>query len=749
MYNKKLAGSLLVTLISFVNCAFADDVSISSISAIPRLNSLIDIDGHMTDGEWQGALQISLDYEIDPGENTVASQRTTAYLIENGDFLYVAFKALDSEPEKIRAYLSPRDELWESDYVSIALDTFNDSRRAYQFSTNAIGVQADSIIDEINGNDDIGWDSIWTSAGQVNTNGFSVEMAIPLKSLRFVDSDQIKDWKIKLSRVWIRDVKHEFSNVLIDRNQECNLCQFANVKGFKDTKSASNLTVIPAVTLNQSMARDIDNGGGWHGSSIEERGSLDIRWGMNQNVFVNATINPDFSHVEADDLQLQGNERFALRSSEKRAFFQDGSDYFSNWSSLVYTKLFSEPEYGVKLTGKSGEHSYGFISLKDKDTNFLLGDNQSSKTISLEGESSDNQILRYRYDLGEQGNLGFTYTHRDGNEYSNKMLSLDGKYWFGESDYFKFQVMNSDTLNPLYLQQAHNLDSEQTGNAYSINYTHSTRNWDVLLTHHNFGKGFRADAGFVSRNNWKTSALEVARNWYSEERNAWWKSISFDLQLNFISDLDGNRLNRSKGIGAVVNGVYQSSLGFVYYSDQQNFVAQHSENSIPEEIEAILIQTDYDVDTYEIYADFSPFAGLDVSLSYYWGDEVDFFSANLGESKNLISIVGYQLNENLKFTLERSSQSFDVVGDTDFEEKLYNFKTSYQIDTNHSLRFTLQKYRLDDYRNLASQLLYAYEINPFTLFYFGYSDNFRNNEKNRLQRTDKTLFMKFSYAWQL
>jgi len=750
MHYKKSAGSFIIFLTFFVSNVWASTSLNIQTDLIPKVDGKIKIDGVLGAKEWQQAIQIPLSYEISPGENNPATFDTTAYLLEDGEYLYVAFNALDDNPEKIRAYLSERDELWDSDYVGIALDTFNDSRRAYQFFTNAIGVQADSIIDEVNGNNDIGWDAIWESAGALHEKGYAVEMAIPLKSLRFKDNQEVKQWNIKFSRVWIRDVKYEFSNVKIDRNQDCSLCLFKPFNGFEKTLPAKNVTLIPAITLSNSKHRDINANEPWQGAGTEERGSLDARWGINQNLFLNATINPDFSHVEADEMQLEANRRFAIRTDEKRAFFLDGADYFSNWSRLVHTRLFSEPSYGLKLTGKSGDHSYGVISLKDKHTNFLLSDSQSSRGIQLFDQESENQVIRYRYDLGDKGNLGMTYTQRDSDEYSNDMLSVDGKYWLGSSNSFKFQAMTSDTINPLSIQQLHNQKAKEEGDAFSVNFTHSSRDWGIYLTHHYFGEGFRAGSGFVSRSNWKSSAFELERHWYPEDQDQWWKSITFDLQLNKTDDLDGNTLTDEKGVGIIVDGIYQSTMGFIFYNNIQNYVEQKIHSSIlTDEIEALLIQNEYEIDSYEVFADVTPFAGLDISVSFYRGDEVDFYSANLGQLTTISPSASYQVNQNLKLTLAYFNNSLDVIGDTDFEEDIVNFRAAYQLNINSSIRLTLQGYKEGDYREVASQLLYSYQVDPFTLFFFGYSDDFRTTDFDQLRKTDKTLFMKFSYAWQM
>jgi hypothetical protein len=735
--------AIFVLLTPFSSHATTNDTPLD----IPHINQEIEIDGSLSEPSWENALKISLNFEVFPGENSQPPVATTAWLFEDGKNLYIGFDAKDSSIQNIKAYLSERDDIWSSDYVSIALDTFDDSRRAFQFYTNAVGVQADSIVDQITGKTDRGWDGIWQSASKINQDGYVVEMAIPLKSLRFRGGDSLKTWNIRLARIWPRDTKREFANVRDDRNNDCKICQYQSIAGFETITPAQNITLIPAVTLSKSETRDGLTEQNWQSGELTDRESLDFRWGIDQNVYLNATINPDFSQVEADELQLEVNKRFEVFTTEKRAFFLDGADYFSNWSRLVHTKLFAEPDYGVKLTGKSGAHSYGVISLKDKDTIFLLPDNQSSRFIRREGEESDNQIVRYRYDLGDKGNIGFTYTNRDSDDYSNEMLAIDGKYWFGLSDYIKFQVMTSDTLNPeeVYATRT-GIDREQSGNTLSVSYLHTERDWDLLLTHHQFGKDFRADAGFVSRSDWKSSSVQTIKHWYAKDSSNWWNQVSAGIQIARIGDTSGNELIDRTNFDINFSGIYQSEFGVTYLAEEQNFVQQR----VGDSADPALFGRKFDIKTLEVYFDFSPLAGLDISSSISWGDEIDFSTARVGDIVTIQPSVSYQLNDHWKITLDYVSETLEVDNETIYDVKLYNYRTAYQIDVNSFVRLTIQASEDSGNRTMASQLLYSYQVNPYSRFYFGYSDDgFKTADINHFKRTDRTLFTKFSYAWQL
>jgi len=699
--------------------------------AIPHLNNSVNLDGILDDEVWDKALSVPLGYEVDPAENAPASVKTTAFIFEDGETLFIAFEAIDPNPEKIRAYLSERDDIWQSDYVGFTLDTFNDSRRGYQFLANALGIQSDSIIDEINTEQDFGWDSIWRSTGKVNTKGYVVEFAIPLKVLRFSETVGEKQWGIQFFRILPRDVKHKLSNTPQDRNSNCQLCQFDTFEGLSKSSNSNSLILIPSLTMNNNEQRSLQESK-WNNNGIKDRESLDIRWAINSNNVVSATINPDFSEVETDSIQVETNRRFAVFVPEKRAFFTEGADFFSNWSRLVHTKIFLEPEYGVKFIGASGNHSYGVMSIEDKDTRFLVPGSQTSRLVTLAGKKSSNQILRYRYDIGEKGNIGLTYTDRDADDYFNRMLSLNGKYWLTNSDFVRFELMTSDSKNPLEIQQDFGRDEKESGKAFSLNYSHSSRNWSGEASHFQFGNEFRADSGFHNRSNLKTSGVQLIRKWYPENQNKWWKKISFGGEWQKDSEINGFGVSNEKVIELAIESSYQSEFGFSLLKSKERFLTEW-----------------FDLDVQELFVAWTPFAGIDLDISYTTGDQIDFSTVKLGSQDTLQSKINYQVNQHWKLSLEYINQSLDVDQEDGFDLELYNFNTLYQLNRRNFFRITLQGQTDSGERTLATQLLYKYKVNPFTLFYVGYSDQgFKTVAIERFKKVERRIFVKFSYAWQ-
>ena len=311
--------------------------------AVPRITTPPVIDGIVDQLEWSEARVIQVNIEVDPGDNIKAAVTAQALLMEDGEKIYVAFKAQDPDPDQIRGFYEDRDSGWDGDYMGIILDTFNDERRAFAFQVNPFGVQMDGIYDDVNQREDQSWNAIWDSVGQITESGYTVELSIPLKQLRFPANNSAQIWGIDLYRHYPRNRSTMIHSQRIDWDISCYLCQISTLEGFNSLEQSRNLEVIPTLTAASFKKRDPAIGEWEHDN--DPQGSLDLRWGISQDTYLNATINPDFSQVEADSLQLDVNNTFSLFFPERRTFFLDGADYFDTYENLVHTRNISSPEY--------------------------------------------------------------------------------------------------------------------------------------------------------------------------------------------------------------------------------------------------------------------------------------------------------------------------------------------------------------------------------------------------------------------
>jgi hypothetical protein len=766
----------LLLFLAYVNITYAQQtISKSDISNpfanldIPSIAGVIKLDGELDDIQWQQAKQLELNYVTRPFENTRPPVTTQVKMFENGDTLYVAFIAYDPNVDSISAFYRDRDGVWSDDLVGIKLDTFNDSRLAYQFFVNPIGIQADSIQNEMTGRESDSWDGIWQSAGKIVANGYQVEMAIPLRILNFKKGSQNKIWGAELVRYYPRADRLRISNVPRDRNNSCNLCQMGSVAGFEQAKQGKNLALIPTLVLGKGQSRDLDESVEWEDSDNKEIG-LDLKWGMTPEVSLQATFNPDFSQVEADVAQLSINDTFALFFDEKRTFFLENADYFSSNYNLVYTRNVGAPDYGAKVTGRIDQHTFGFFVANDESTTFLVPGNLSSSIATVEHESL-NLALRYRYDLSEQLSVGWTGTVRDAEGYYNYVNAIDAKYQLTDNDTFRAQVLRSDTQYPLDLYTEFcNDDCEQdddysetalrlkkteafSGRAFRVSYAHEERNWNAFLNRNSHGADIRTDLGFGSLADRHQSVVGGGYNWYSE--NTWWNKIRLSGDWD-ISHNDNNELiEKESEVSLSMNGQLQSFFKVEW--QKRDKVGLRDD---PSKLSITNNSTMFTEQQGSFYFEMRPSPSWYISTFARYGDHIDYDNNRLGKQWFVRPTINWNVGKSLQFTLRHTYQNLDVDKQQLFTANLSDFRATYQFNQRQFLRLILvysdiernqQNYTFDvdaSRKGLGTQLLYSYKLNPLTKFFVGYSDSaYEDDVLTSLTKNGRSVFMKFSYAW--
>ena len=709
---------------------------------IPRIQQLPVIDGRVDPAEWAPASRVLLDIETDPGENIPASVTADALIMEDGETLYVAFIARDPDVNQIRAYYRDRDNVRNQDQVGIVLDTFNDQRRAYEFWVNPLGVQLDVVRDDVNNRYDSSWNGIWESAGRINSDGYSVEMAIPLGQLRFAEGLPNQTWGVDFVRIYPRGRSYLISNSPRDRNRSCYLCYLPKLQGFADLEPKINLEVIPTLTTKYSQQRDpaLDD---WNSDGADPEASLDLRWGINQNLYLNATLNPDFSQVEADSTQLDTNTTFSLYYPERRTFFLDGADYFNTFTNLVHTRNIAEPDYGIKLTGKNGNHSWGLLTADDQGTSFLIPRSLGSSLASLTDVSSDVSVMRYRYDIFNNSTLGAIVTDRRGDGYSNQVTGLDGVFQLSRSDSLHVQTMHSSSEYPLGIQQRYQQDHHLSGSSHVAEYRHRDRRWDGFINYSDFGADFRADMGFVNQVDYRKIVARLGHTWRWSDQN-FFNRIWFAADWDKTWDQSGLVLEEETEFFIEMDGPRQSSLNGLFGGSKTYWNGKY-----------------FDEQFNQLNFVIRPSSDLFLRLYLRVEDVVDFANTRLGRSKRLGPEVTFSWGPHMQMNLQHTLQHFDVDGGRLFTARITDARLSYQFDARSFLRFTLQ-YTDNDRdptlyvnpvqarrKDLGMQLLYSYRLNAASRFYIGYSDaRFQDDRYRSLEATNRTVFAKLSYAWQ-
>lgn len=707
----------------------------------------IKVDGRLDDGGWQGTAEIPIDFEYTPGNNVAPPVRSVCRLTYDRDNLYIGCVGLDPEPGRIRARLFDRDNtqrLVLDDHFVFLIDPFNDQRRAFQFRVNALGAQADAVLSTAEGYEDFSWDAIWASAGRLTGQGFEVEIAIPFRSLRFPKTDGVQTWGFLFERSWPRDLRHRMQSAPRDRSNACLLCEANKVTGFQGITPGRNVEVVPTVTGSRTDTRsDFPSGPLEAGDFVPEVGG-DLRWGVTPNVSLNATVNPDFSQVEADVAQLDVNTRFALFYPEKRPFFLEGADFFNTPLQAVFTRTVADPDAGLKVTGKIGPttaNAVGLFTARDAITNLLFPSNQATAAASL-NQASYTTVGRYRRDLGRASYVGALFTGRYGENYANSLGGLDLFHQLDRSTSVRAQYLVSVTDYPEAVVSGFGQpDDAFRGGGFAAQIHHQTDRWAAGASYQDLSPNFRADVGFVPRVDTRTARVQAARLLYREK--GWYTLLSLGLFYDQVTDHAGNLTDRAGGMEINYTGPLQGSGRLELYRSREQYLG-----------------VDYDRTRFGATYSIKPTGGLGFGVGFAAGDAVDYANERPAREVRVSPSASVSIGRGLSVEVSDDFQRLSDGGGEIFRANLLQAKLLYQFSTRTMVR-AIAQYRsvvrnpeqhgaevTPEERGLFGQFLFSYKVNPQTVFFLGYSENNAATQDIELTKRNRTVFAKVGYAWR-
>lgn len=728
---------------------------------IPRIDSAVVIDGDLNDAAWQQAIEMPIQFDTWPAENTPAPVSTIARVMEDGQNFYISFIAQDPDPTQIRAFFRDRDKIWDDDMVGVKIDTYHDDKLAYEFFVNPLGVQADAIENELTKSESDAWDGIWHSAGKITSTGYQVEIAIPLRLLNFNDRLAIQRWKLELLRFYPRDVRHRLSSNRIERANPCWICQMSTVTGFAGATQGKHFTVVPSLVFGAEQQRELTpSASDWQDSRTFEP-SLDVKWGITPNINLNATINPDFSQIEADEAQVSLNDTFALFFDEKRPFFLDNADYFSSPLNLVYSRNVASPDVGARVTGRHDQQSFAFFAANDSSTTFIVPGNVSSGIARLD-EKSNNAVLRYRYDYGQQWSFGWLTTYRSSEDYHNAVHGIDIKYQIDDQNKLVSQWLWSDTAYPEALNsrlggeaKLRTSELELSGQAKFFSYEHENRDYFWYSRYTAFSEGFRADLGYMPQTDWNKQVHGGGYQWFFQDSN--WNRIRLNGDWDITHSESGELLEKESELAVTAWGPSQTELS-IGLAQRDRVGSRFDQGQLRVDTNTDLFREQQVVG----FASIQPGSGLYLAVETEIGDKLDFRNNRLGHGIEVIPELRWNMDVHTQLTARHSYRSLRADGAKVFTVNLTDLRLSYQFSVQSFLRLALiyadieqnPANNLGDVtarsKDLGTQLLYSYKLNPQTLFFAGYSDHaYSDDDVQAMTRDERSVFFKFSYAWVL
>jgi hypothetical protein len=715
---------------------------------VSRATSEIRIDGTLDEPAWGDALTFDLPYEWSPGDNIEPPVKTDVLVTYDDRNLYLAWRAHDPNPSAIRAHIMDRDSVdtfVQDDHVLVSIDTFDDERRGFQFRVNPLGVQMDAVMDEGQGIEDFSFDMIWSSAGSITDTGYVVEVAIPLDQLRFPRTGGVQTWGFDVGRSYPRSVRHRMSAARIERGATCVLCNAIKVTGFENLEPGRNLEITPTLTATRNDRISSFPDGDLEAGDEDLDPGVTVRWGVTPGVSLSGTLNPDFSQVEADVAQLEVNERFALFFPEKRPFFLEGIDLFATPIQAVFTRTVVDPDWGAKVTGKQGPHGFGVFVTEDDVNTVLVPSNENSAVTGLPGGVTGS-VLRYQRDIGRTSTIGALYTGREGEGgYHNRVYGLDSFLRFDEANSLRLQALQSDTRYPGAMDPdlRGSLESA-TGEAYLVDFEHSSRSWSWSVEYHDRSPSFRADSGFVSRVDFRQVEGYAQRTFWGEEDD-WYTRSAIGIYSNRTEDHDGTTTDETIDLYGNFSGPYQSFAEISLQRDERFFRGRRYDELLSS----------------QVYAEAQPNGKVRTELFVNVGETVDFQNNRPADQLELSPSVELKLGRHVNLRLDHTLRRLDVEGGELFEANLSELRMIYNFNVRSFFRAIVQYLDLTrdpalfdrsvepEVEDLFTQLLFSYKVNARTVLFLGYTDSRLGLQETSLTQTGRSFFVKVGYAWTL
>jgi hypothetical protein len=523
------------------------------------------VDGVLDEALYRGHDAITGFIQQDPDEGRLATEPTLVWIFFDADHLYVSARCRDSQPARIVANDMRRDgrNVSQNDNLSVIIDTFHDRRNGYEFLVNAIGGAWDTqVTDERVTNRD--WNTVWTTRSRRDDQGWTVEMAIPFRSLRYRGGGP-QTWGINIRRSvrWKNEVSY-LSQVPRQYGARgiLRLSQAATLAGLEAPPAALNLEIKPYAVGSVKADRAIDP---LFANRFERDAGFDVKYGVTESLAADFTYRTDFAQVEDDDQQVNLT-RFNLLFPEKREFFLEGQGIFAfggaqsssstaaptNTPVLFFSRRIGLSgnravpiEAGARLTGKAGRYTVGLLDIQTDSTR-STGSGQGPATGSGRGEPATNfGVVRLKRDILRRSYIGLLGARRSPAparaarpaEGENLAIGVDASLSFFES--LNIVGYYAGTRTP-----------GLTGNdrSHRVRFDYDADRLGIQIERLSVGKNFKPEIGFLRRPNFveHLAQLRISRRPQSLPAI---RKVSYEAALDYITDGERRLENREVGLG--------------------------------------------------------------------------------------------------------------------------------------------------------------------------------------------------------
>jgi hypothetical protein len=543
-----MKNTLIILALFLTQILFTQENSIHKKINIKRVNQSPKIDGLLNDIAWQNA-SIAKNFVMftpDKGKKEPNNIKTEVKIVYDDEAIYFGAYLYDDNPDEIPMEFQTRDNFGNADYFSVIINPSNDGINQTEFTVTSIGNQNDAKINS--GYKDYSWNAVWESNVQLVENGWIVEIKIPYSALRFTnDKEQI--WSVNFHR-YHRKTREDYSWNLIDI-ENGKVGQYDGIiTGISDIKPPVRLSFNPFIF----GSTDIVNGQ----SDFNWSAGLDLKYGINENFTLDATLIPDFGQVAFDDVTLNLGP-FEQIYSEQRSFFTEGTDLFSKGDLFnsrrigglpsnfyqAYSEINSNEEIEnptkvdvlniIKVSGRTKKGlGIGVLNAITKKTEAIYTNTNTHQSRKVVTEPLTNyNVLVLDQQFNKNSSISFVNTNvirngdfRDANV-SSVLFNINKK----DNSYgFSGNISNSNVLengeNKSGLQGSFSIGKKSGKNKVSLGVRFMDNKYD------------KNDLGYMNRNNYLRIYSNYSYNMYKPKGifNRYgiysWASVGYRLKLD-------------------------------------------------------------------------------------------------------------------------------------------------------------------------------------------------------------------------
>lgn len=764
------------------------------------------IDGVLNDQVWSTAPVFGDFLQVQPGENVAPTHPTEFMMAYDAKNLYMAFR-IKQDRNNVRATVARRDNIFNDDYVLLYIDTFNDQRQAYIIAFNPLGIQGDGTFTEGRG-EDYSVDILMESKGVLTEDGFTIEAAIPFKSLRY-EAGKNKQWGLHIFRR-VKYMNGELNSWMPDnRSVNGSLNQAGHVTGLEGVETTRQLEINPSFTVSQTGRRsqftfDGNPAGRFVNEGVKGEFGMTAKFGLTPTTTLDFAYNPDFAQVEADAPISSANLRFPVFFPEKRPFFLERIDIFQSGLNVVNTRAIVDPDIAAKLTGRRGKNTFGLMYASDAGTPGNLSEDQKEalalcisqrnnaggelcENERLYGKNADIGVLRLKRDIGREHSIGMFATTYNFVDHHNHTAGLDGRYKLDKKTVAEFQILGTHTRSNFYDPV---LDARRyrTGNGlgYRAYLERSDRNLYMNFLAQGRSHDYRADVGFTNRydTNYFGSYIQYETDRHAKKaivsKRVWNETnVSFDWKGRsqyFITNTRGQlALQRQTYVGANAQfgfeRVYEDEFGPVrtFVNPTKGFFGPSSERGAPfKAVQAFIESTPNRQFFINVFMDYT--WGI---MEYDFGAGPDFprvsraavdFGQGAGQDPGpgdqllLETTFRYQpttaFQTQLNYTKRHMTrQDTRLVA---FDDNVFSWRSTYQFTRDIFARLRVDYSTLN--KRVRPQFVLGWTPSPGTALYAGYNDDINYNGYNPYMQSPtqergfrsngRTFFIKASYLFK-